>query len=97
MSITSRRWTLAALIALWAAGFLIPLWPLSVLGVVLVALLGRWFLALLLGLVLDLAWGAPPGMLHFLLFPMTLCAILAALVRLVASKYFISAGPPERL
>lgn len=97
MSSATRRSILAIGLVLAAGGFLLPFWPLSVLGVVLLALWGRWFVALVVGLLLDLAWGAPVGLAHFLYVPFTELAVVAALARLVGSEYFISRTPPETL
>jgi hypothetical protein len=92
-----NRWVVAAYLVFGAIGFLLPFWPLSALCVLMLALGGRWFVALLLGLVLDLAWGAPVGLLHALMFPFTLLAAVSALVRLAAADYFIDRDLPERL
>lgn len=97
MTASSNRWILAAFIALACAGFLVPFWPLSALAVALLALWGRWFIAIVVGLLLDLAWGAPLGIAHFLYFPFTLLAALLALARLFGAKYFIDRDLPERL
>lgn len=88
---------LALFFALAALGFLLPLWPLSVLGIVLAAAWGRWFFAVLIGLLLDLAWGAPVGLAHSLYFPFTLLAMVAALVRLWVGRYFADRGRQETL
>ena len=97
MTPAARRWILAVFVSLAAMGFLLPLWPLSVLGVALLSLSGRWFAALCLGALLDLAWGTPVGPLHVLVVPFVLTAVVFALVRLFAAKYFINTAPPERL
>lgn len=97
MSPSQQRWILAVFFALAALGFLLPLWPLSVLGVVLMAAWGRWFFAILMGILLDLAWGAPVGLAHFLYFPFTLTAVVAALARLWGGKYFADRGRQETL
>lgn len=97
MTPAAHRWILAAFFALSALGFLVPWWPLSVAGLALMALWGGWFAAVLTGLLLDLAWGAPVGLSHFLYFPFALCAVLFSLVRIAAVKYFIDRGLPERL
>lgn len=92
-----QRITAAALVVLAALGYLWPLWPLSLLGVALMALWGRWLLAVSMALLLDLAWGAPLGLAHFLFFPFTLVAIAAALARLWGGRYFIDRNPPKTL
>jgi len=63
-------------ILLVLAGFLIPFWSLAALAVVAAAFLGEIVMALILGLLLDLVYGAPTGTFSFLLFPFTLLALL---------------------
>jgi hypothetical protein len=91
------RWILCAFFVLAALGFVLPFWPLSALGVALIALWGRWLIALFIGLLLDLAWGAPLGLFHIIYFPFALLAVVAALARLLGAKYFINRNPPEHL
>ncbi len=62
----NTRWIYAVSFALAAAGFLMPLWPLSVLGLLLAALSGRWLFAIAMGLLLDIGWGPPGGLLHYI-------------------------------
>lgn len=90
-------WILATYIALAAIGFLLPFWPLSALCICMLALGGRWFVAVMLGLVLDLAWGTPVGAVHELFLPFTELAAVSALVRIAAADYFIDRDLPERL
>ncbi|MEK7109580.1 MAG: hypothetical protein AAB919_04110 [Patescibacteria group bacterium] len=97
MKLPSQRFLLAFFFALAALGFLLPFWPLSVVGILLAAGWGRWFAALLIGLLLDLAWGAPLGLTHFLYFPFTLSAVVAALIRLWIARYLLDRAPQERL
>lgn len=80
-----------------AAGFLLPFWPLCVVGVLIAALSGRWIFAILTGLLLDLAWGAPQGLLHFVYVPFTLVGVGAALVRYFLSGYFLDRSPSDTL
>lgn len=92
-----RRWVLAVFFVVAALGFMLPLWPLSVLGIALMALWGRWFAAICTGLLLDLAWGAPLGLAHYLYFPFVACAVVLSLVRLAAGKYLLNRDMPETL
>jgi hypothetical protein len=97
MNSSQQRWVLAVFFALAAIGFLLPLWPLSALAVVLMSAWGRWLFAISVGLLLDLAWGAPVGLVHYVYFPFTLLAVVTALVRAWSAKYFIDRGLQERL
>ena len=87
MSKEQRRWILAVSFALAAGGFLIPFWPLSVLGIGLAAFTNRWILAMVLGLLLDVAYGAPVGKWHVLFMPFTIAALLCILLHYIASRY----------
>jgi hypothetical protein len=79
---------IAAAFVLVALGFLVGFWPLSVAGILLAALMGRWAAAVLLGLLLDIAYGTPVGRLHFLYLPFTLLALLGVLARQLKLHYF---------
>jgi hypothetical protein len=59
------------------AGFLVPLWELQVIGILLAGLSGRLIVAIGLGLLVDIAYGTPTGIFHFLYFPFTLLALLS--------------------
>ncbi|HEY5383168.1 MAG TPA: hypothetical protein VIJ88_01270 [Candidatus Paceibacterota bacterium] len=87
MNKDSSRWIAALSFALAATGFLLPSWPLSLVGIVLAALSGRWLFAIMLGLLLDIAYGAPVGRWHFLYFPFTLAALVSAGAHYYLIKY----------
>jgi len=65
-------------------------------GILLAALSGRWLTAVLIGVLLDVAWGAPVGRLHFLYVPFTILAVALSLCRAVIAGY-IRPRPPETL
>lgn len=93
----SSRWIYAVSFLLVSTGFLLPLWPLSVLGILLCALSGRAVFAVGMALLLDLAWGAPAGVYRYLFFPFTVLALLAVLARYWGSRYFLDRNPQQRL
>lgn len=64
-----------------ALGIVAGFWPLCLVGVVCAALVGRWVLALLLGLFVDSMYGVPTGFLHVVYFPFTLCALAGIVAR----------------
>jgi hypothetical protein len=64
-------------ILLVIVGFLLPLWELQVVGIILAGISGRYLVAFLLGLVVDIAYGPPTGVLHATFFPFTLLALLS--------------------
>jgi len=74
--------------ALMLLGFALSFWPLGGIGIVLAALQGRFFSAIGIGLVLDIAYGAPTGTLHFLYIPFTFAAaVLCFLYYFFASNF----------
>jgi hypothetical protein len=93
----TSRWIYATTFLLAAAGALLPFWPLCVAGILIAAFSGRWLFAVGMALLVDVAWGAPTGMLHFLYFPFTLLALLGAAVRVWGSRYFLDRNIQEKL
>ena len=81
--IKQKKWVFILAFLLASGGFIIPFWPLEVLGILAAAFGGLGVVAIGLGLLLDLAYGMPTGFLHYLFFPFTLLAILA-----LAGRYF---------
>ncbi len=93
----SSRYIYAISFAIAAIGFLVPFWPLSVVGVLIAALSGRFVFAIVMGLLLDLGSGIPTGLLHYVFVPFTLLAAVAALVRLFGATYFLDKTPQDTL
>lgn len=93
----SSRWIYAVTFLLASAGFLVPFWPLSVAGIALVSLSGRWAFAVIVGLLLDLALGAPTGTYHYFFFPFTGIALVGLVVRYWGSYYFLDRNPQEKI
>ncbi len=94
----ASRWIYAVSFVLASAGFLLPYgWPLSVIGVLLSALSGRWLFAILIGLLLDVAWGAPTGTARVLFFPFAAAALAGVAARELAARYFFNRGAQDRL
>jgi hypothetical protein len=93
----SSRWIYALSFLLAAAGFLLPLWPLCIVGIFIAAFSGRWLFGITVALLIDIAWGAPTGTLHYLFFPFTLFAVLGALARMWGAEYFLDKNPQEKL
>lgn len=90
-------WVIATSFLFSAAGFLLPFWPLSGAGVLLFALTGRVFFALFVGLLLDIAWGPPPGYFRVLSFPFVLLSLGGSLIYALAGRYLLSKKPQETL
>ncbi len=80
-----------------ATGFLIPFWPLTVVGVVGAALFGQYIFAVVLGVLLDLAYGSPTGFLHYLFFPFTILSAASIVLRILGKKYLFRKAPQEHL
>ncbi len=80
------RLTIIMLLA--ACAGLLLWWPISLMLVMFAALSGRSFFAVIFGLLCDLAYGVPPaGVLHTIMFPFTLSAVVCVLVRRGAALY----------
>ncbi len=88
---------LPGLFVLAAGGFLLPFWPLSAGAIIFAGLLRHGIVAFALGLLLDIAWGAPTGTWGLIPFPFTLLALLSILVRLFANRYLLRKSLPEKL
>jgi hypothetical protein len=83
---------IAVSLLLVASAFLLPLWPLGLLGLLLLAVTGRYVVAVIVGLLLDVTYGVPTGMLHVLYVPFTLLALLVSILRYTLSGYFRDEG-----
>lgn len=68
-------------------GLFISYWPLALCGVLALIFFGRWFAAMGCGLLLDVAYGPPVGIMHLLLLPFTFCALFLVLIRIVIFPY----------
>ena len=83
----SARWISVVVLVLATAGFLLPLWPLSALAIAVAVGYGQLLVSIILGLLFDIAWGAPPNAPPFLLFPFTLLALFGCVVRFFSMHY----------
>jgi hypothetical protein len=88
---------LAAGAAAVAGGFLFAYWPLALAGVAVAALGGSGASALGLGLLCDLAYGAPPGWLQYAVFPFTLAALAAFVAGKVLSRLIMNRSLQDAL
>jgi len=77
---------------LLAAGFVLPYWPLGLLGLLVAAAAGQYLAAVAVGLLLDVLYGVPVGQWHFLHVPFTLLALLLCVLHYFLSAYFREAG-----
>lgn len=94
---TSNRWLLACICVVIAGSFLAGFWPLAALGVVGMGFVGRGLFAVVLGLLLDLAYGAPVGLAAYMLFPFTILGLTVVVVRFWSARYFMNRSSPEHL
>lgn len=85
-----KRIALPLLLALFVLGFLIPWWPLCLVSLLIAAGTGRFVIAVCMGLILDIAYGAPPGYLHALQFPFALLAAILSLTYAFLSRYVLA-------
>ncbi|HEV7449405.1 MAG TPA: hypothetical protein VGP13_02610 [Candidatus Paceibacterota bacterium] len=93
----ASRYIYSISFAIAATGFLLPFWPLSVLGVLIAALSGRYFFAIAMALLLDVGHGQATGLLHYFLVPFTILAVAATLARVFGGAYFLDKTPPDTL
>lgn len=91
------RWLAAVIFAATAASFLFGFWPLAAAGVVAMGFVGRGFFAVLLGLLLDLAYGSPVGPAAYLFFPFTILGAAVAVGRYGAGRYFMNRSFQDHL
>ena len=71
-----------------AAGFVLSFWPLSLFGLLLAAAVGQYASAIIIGLLMDITYGAPVGRLHALYVPFTLLAFGISALRYYLQSYF---------
>lgn len=93
----TKKWLYIIAFLFVTGGFLIPFWPLEVVGIATAAFTGSGFVAPALGLLLDLAYGSPTGMLHYLYFPFTLGGFLILIVRYVGIRFALERSWGNRL
>ncbi len=93
----ASRWIYATTFVLAAAGFLIPLWPVAIIGVAVATLSGRFVFGVCLALLLDIAWGAPTGTAAYFYFPVTIFALVGTLAHLWGKRFVIDSNPRETL
>lgn len=89
--------TLLCAFVLVSAGFAFSFWPLVPAGIALLVLYGHTALGITAGLIFDIVWGAPMGMLAFLHFPFLLFALLCVLIRVVALRVILPRGDLDAL
>lgn len=94
---TSSRYIYALTFAISATGFLLPFWPLCVVGILIATLSGRYVFGIIVALLIDVGSGVPTGILHYLFVPFTILAIAATLLRVFAGSYFLDKTPPGTL
>ncbi len=80
-----------------ACGLFVPMWPLCVIGILIAALSGRWVFAILTGLLIDLAWGAPQGMFAVVYVPFALVGVAGSLAWYFFAGYFLDRSPSDTL
>ena len=69
-------------------GFLFSFWPLCLAGLLLSGAMGRYVTALVIGVCMDLLYGAPIGLLQFMHVPFTLLAFTLTVLHYYLSVYF---------
>lgn len=67
------------------------------LAIALLVFYGHTALGIMLGLFLDVLFGAPTGMFHFLHFPFFLLSILCVGLRILAVSFLLEKGGMDAL
>jgi len=78
-------------------GFMLPFWPLCLVGIALSALTGRYIFAVCTALLLDVAWGTAAGILHYVYVTFTIFAVVLSIVYAFSSNYFLDHSHPDTL
>jgi hypothetical protein len=89
------KWLMITAFMLAAGGFIIGWWPLELVGILVGAGAGSGIAAVGIGLLLDIALGAPTGLAHYLYFPFSIIAIIALAARYMGVKYFFERSPHD--
>jgi fatty-acid desaturase len=92
-----KQWLMMVTFLLVSGGFIIGYWEISVVGIICAAFGGAPIAAIFFGLLLDLAYGAPSGLEHYLFFPFGLLALLCSIVRWFGIRYMLEHRAQERL
>ena len=79
------------------AGILFSFWPLVPMGLALLVLYGHTAFGITAGLIFDILWGAPVGVLAFLHFPFLLFALACVLIRVFALSVILPRGDLDAL
>jgi hypothetical protein len=82
-----KRFVVLLASMLCVAAFVFEFWPLAVLGIITAGFGGASFVALILGIVIDLMYGSPGGWFSYLLFPFTIVACITIGGRVAGTKY----------
>ena len=94
---TRNRWLAALIFVVTAGSFLLEMWPVATVGVIAMGFVGRGFLAPLLGLLLDFAYGAPLGTASYLFFPFALLGFIVVALRYSTRRFFLDRASPDKL
>ncbi len=71
-----------------AAGLILSFWPLALLGLLLAAATGQYAVAIVIGIFMDVTYGAPVGRLYWLSVPFMLLAFVTCALQYYLSVYF---------
>jgi hypothetical protein len=96
-TLRAKKWIYIISFLLMSGGFVVGWWVVSLLGILFAAFGDAPVAAVLLGLLLDIAYGPPVGFLHYLFFPFTVAALVAIVVRILAERFMLTRSTQERL
>lgn len=78
-------------------GFLFQFWPFFLIAIVALGLGGYYIPATALGIVLDITFGVPGGILRFIWFPFTAGALLIVALHMASLHYMLPRTAREKL
>lgn len=72
---------------LFTLGIVLPFWPLALVGIGSALVFGATFLVLIGALIVDVLWGIPTGLFHWLALPYTTLVCVGIIARAILMRY----------
>ncbi len=92
-----KKWLFIISFLLLSGGFVIGYWEVSLLGILVAGGAGMPLAAVGLGLLLDIAYGAPTGLAQYLFFPFTIAGLISIALRWLALRFMLTRSTQETL
>jgi hypothetical protein len=88
--------TVVAGCSLAVLGGVVGFWPIQILALLVLAFGKAPISALGLGIFLDIVYGAPLGLFHYVYFPFTIASGIALIAERFSSEYIMETSPRTR-